>query len=341
MADHKLPRHVRKKTAKGRTYYYFDTGQKDEQGRPVLKRLPDIQDHPAFGIALAGAYRVKSMRAKGPDAKALTVAMLVDLYQKSPQFRSRAEGTRVSYNHYLKQIVDEMGEAPADDVRRADAALLMDKRGKTPAAANQIVRVLGALYAWGRRREHVTARPTDELELNRIGEHEPWPEWLVDEALASDDQLVSLAVHLLYFTAQRIGDTLRMRWSDIHGPRIAVKQEKGRQPLEIALHQNLGSKLEAVPKRGLTILARPDGRPYGYHAVLNRLKAFAAEHQVKAVPHGLRKNAVNALLEAGCSTWEVQAVSGQSPQIIEHYAKKRNKTKLGDAAILRWQGRKA
>ena len=329
----KIP-HVHRKTAKGRTYYYFATGQTDERGKPVLKRLPDIAD-PMFGTALATANRLRTIRAK-PKASVLTVAKMVDLYQRSPQFAARSQGTRTSYNHYLKQIVAEMGIAPADEVRRKDAMALMDKRGKTPAAANQIVRVLGALYAWGRGRELVTARPTDEIKLNKIGEHEPWPETLVEEALASDDELVSLSAHLLYFTAQRLGDTLRMRWSDIRGNRIAVKQEKGDKPLEIALHERLAGKLAGIRRRGLTILAREDGRAYRQDTVRKALQAFAEKRGCKIVPHGLRKNAVNSLLEIGCSTWEVQAISGQSPQVIEHYAKKRDKTKLGDAAILRW-----
>jgi hypothetical protein len=57
------------------------------------------------------------------------------------------------------------------------------------------------------------------------------------------------------------------------------------------------------------------------------------------VPHGLRKNAVNALLEAECSTAEVSAITGQSLQMIEHYAKHRNTAKLASTAILKFEAR--
>lgn len=43
---------------------------------------------------------------------------------------------------------------------------------------------------------------------------------------------------------------------------------------------------------------------------------------IKTVPHGLRKNAVNALLEAGCTIAEVSAITGQTHQVVEHYAAK-------------------
>ena len=51
--------------------------------------------------------------------------------------------------------------------------------------------------------------------------------------------------------------------------------------------------------------------------------------------HGLRKSAVVTLLEAGCSDAEVAAITGQSRQMIEHYAKQVTQ-KLAASAILKW-----
>jgi hypothetical protein len=45
---------------------------------------------------------------------------------------------------------------------------------------------------------------------------------------------------------------------------------------------------------------------------------------------------VNALLECGCSAAETAAISGQTLQLVEHYAKKRDQRKLASAAILKW-----
>jgi tRNA(Ile2) C34 agmatinyltransferase TiaS len=66
------------------------------------------------------------------------------------------------------------------------------------------------------------------------------------------------------------------------------------------------------------------------------MQAWALERGVEVVPHGLRKNAVNALLEAECSTAEVSAITGQSLKMVEHYAKKRNQKRLGGSAILKF-----
>ena len=43
------------------------------------------------------------------------------------------------------------------------------------------------------------------------------------------------------------------------------------------------------------------------------------------------------LLEAGCTTAEVAAITGQSFDMVEHYAKQVNQKKLAAAAILKWE----
>ena len=53
--------------------------------------------------------------------------------------------------------------------------------------------------------------------------------------------------------------------------------------------------------------------------------------------HGLRKSAVVMLLEVGCTTAEVQAITGQSMQMVAHYAKQVNQKTLAASAILKWE----
>jgi hypothetical protein len=50
-----------------------------------------------------------------------------------------------------------------------------------------------------------------------------------------------------------------------------------------------------------------------------------------------RKPAVVFLLEAGCTDAEVSAITGQSRQMVEHYARQVNRKKLAAAAVLKWE----
>ena len=49
--------------------------------------------------------------------------------------------------------------------------------------------------------------------------------------------------------------------------------------------------------------------------------------------HGLRKNAVNMLLEAGCTEAEVSAIVEMSEQMVRHYARDVNKRRLARSAM--------
>jgi hypothetical protein len=53
--------------------------------------------------------------------------------------------------------------------------------------------------------------------------------------------------------------------------------------------------------------------------------------------HGLRKSAVVMLLEAGATEAEVAAITGQSLQMVAHYAKQVNQQRLASSAILKWE----
>lgn len=324
-----LPKHVRRKVAKGKTYYYFDTGTK-ANGKPVLKRLPDLRD-PDFGRMLSAAQSGRTRRGKINGV--LTIAGLADLYEKSPEFRKLAPRTRQNYECYLDRARQRLGIAPANELKPQDVRLVHDEMADQTGAANQFVRVLGSLYSWGRKRGHVAAKPTEGVDLFDETPHEPWPQWLLEEAL--QDKEVQLPVALLYYTAQRIGDVCRMRWSDVRDGAIAVKQEKTGKSLSIPFHAELANLLAEQPRDALTILSR-EGRKLREAGLRGTLKAWASDRGQEIVPHGLRKNAVIALLECGCSIAETAAISGQTLQMVEHYAKERNQAKLASAAILRW-----
>lgn len=337
MLPDKLPAYVHRKRAKGRVYLYFDTGQKTPSGKPVRVRLPDYRD-PSFFRAYSALRDRREQRFNAP-IQVLTVPAFCEAFRSSPRFRSKAKSTQASYETYLRVIEDQLDTFLALDVRPKDVAALHAKLGKRPGAANQCVRVLSALYAWGKSPTIglVSHNPAEGIELFEGGEHEPWPLSLLSSALASKDPQVRIPVALLYYTGQRIGDVCAMRWSDIRDGVLYVTQQKTGIELEIPLHADLVAILAGLPKGLTTIVAKPNGTRYHDTTVRDWLKAFAAGHGHDVVPHGLRKNAVIALLEADCSVAEVSSITGQSLQMVEHYAKKRNRAKLARGAVLKWE----
>lgn len=329
--------HIKRVTAKGKVYHYFRTGRFKPDGTEILARLPDPSEA-RFGDVYA-AHRAARTRKELATAP-LTITDLADLYQRSPHFRDLSKGTQRIYGIYLRQLKAALPTAPAALVEKSDVVRLVDLRADQPGAANSLLRTVNALYKWARKRGHVTNDPCVEIEELPTGEHEPWPKPVLEAALKADDDVVRLATHLLYFTALRIGDVCALRWSDIRGGVVHVTPQKTRRTRGeqlIPLHGELAVELARHKAKGLTVLAQENGRPFHQHTIRTRLGTFTASCGVKVVPHGLRKNAVNALLECGCSTAETAAISGQSLQMVEHYAKRRAQGDLAAAAILRWQ----
>jgi integrase len=253
----------------------------------------------------------------------LTVPQLCDLYERSPHFRGLSAGSQRLYGISLRYLREMLPTAPAGLLERKDVVRLVDGRAAQPGAANSLLRLTSALFKWGRERGHVENDPCRDVPMLAVGEYEPWPEDVLAAALAADDDRVRLAVHLLLYTAQRIGDVVRMKWTDIRDGRIEVRQQKTGRALSIPLHARLATELERHGGRIGYIFAGAGARPILQETLRGQLQAFAADRGAKVVPHGLRKNAVNALLEAGCSAAEAASISGQSLQMVEHYAKQR------------------
>ena len=318
--------------SKGKLYAYFNTGRK-VNGKIVYARLPPFgtaEFYQSYG-AFKGARTKRQQHVP-------TVGDLVTLYRQSDEWKARADNSRTTYSSTLAKIEDAFAKFPVNDLQRRDIYTLLDSI-PGGASRNLIVAVIGVLYRYARRRDMTSADPTKDIERFATGQHEPWPEDMLDLALAAEDDTVRLATHLLYYTGQRISDVVKMRWSDIRGQRIEVRQKKTGKELKVHQHRALQAELDRTPKRGLTILAQANGKPWSDTTIREKLQAYAKERGFHVVPHGLRKNAVIALLEAGATIPEVQAVTGQSVDMVMHYAARVDRGALSEAAILKLERR--
>jgi len=330
----KLP-HVRFVQAKGKTYAYFDTGARKESGRPVYAAMP-----PLGSIGFYDAYAsLKGARSKRQRVD-YTVTHLVRDYERSKEFAEHAAKTKQVYGYTLRNIVKYLGEYPVNDLTRSDVQAILDTDIDGAGAHNMFLSVVSAIYSWARGREKTNLKPAEGIKRRKGGEHEPWPDHIVEAGVAATDANIRLAVRLLYFTGQRIGDMLKMRWSDIRDGVIEVTQQKTGKTVWVPLLDELREELDVTPKRGLTIVTEADGSSRSDIDVRAELKAFTLGLGAKTVPHGLRKNAVIAMLEAGCTVAETAAITGQTYKIVEHYAKRINQRSMAKAAIIKLENKR-
>ncbi len=198
------------------------------------------------------------------------------------------------------------------------------------------------MMRWAVQRGYRTDNPCREIDPLPSGDgYEPWP-WHVIES-ARDNLRTDLwwAVALAVYTGQRQADVLKMRWDAIKDGKIKLRQGKTRKTLTIPLHAEIQPIIDTIPRSALTILTNSRGTPWtesGFRATWRKHRpALVIEDGL--VFHGQRKTAVVTLLEAGCTDAEVASITGQTREMIEHYAKQVNQERLADVAMLKWQNK--
>jgi integrase len=327
--------HVKYVRSKGRVYAYFNTGRK-VGGKTVYSRLPD-PGTPGFYDSYASLVGGRNRRAE-PE---YLVKHMVDDYCRSVEFRRKSEATQRNYHLQFGKVVSRLGKFPVGRLTPVAIRTVLDGEAWGAATCNLFLSVIGAAYTWGRQRGKTDQEPTKDIGRQDTGQHEPWPEAMLEAALTSDNARLRLAVHLLYYTGQRLGDVCAMRWNNIRGGLLTITQQKTGKLVSFPVHSALRAELDATPRHGLTILTGPHGRRIADVTIRKELVDYTLGQGGRYVPHGLRKNAVNALLECGCTIAEVAAITGQTYGVVEHYAKRVNTARLGAAAMLKFEARKA
>lgn len=321
---------VKRVKAKGRVYWYWTRSE-------VRVRLPDpYTDTDAFMRKMAHLGRVA---AAGRQSRGGTFGALAATFRTMPAFTNLRPNTRRSYGRYLDRLIVAYGDAPVREITREDVQTrVMDANADTPAAANMMLHAMRAVFKFACKRIAGLKDPTAEIEVYAAkGEHEPWPDHILASALTSEDLHFRRAVALHYYTGQRTGDACAMAWNAISGNAISVKQEKTNEPLKLDMLAELHAELAATPRVAIVILTNRRGGPLTPGTFYKWCVQFSAKHGLRRTAHGLRKNAVNALIEAGCDAFEVMSVTGhRSLAMVQHYANKRNQPKINLVATGKW-----
>jgi integrase len=130
-----------------------------------------------------------------------------------------------------------------------------------------------------------------------------------------------------------------MKWSQFDGETIEVVQQKTKEFVVIPCHKAMRLVLASMPRKGEFILLGERGNPYDPASLSRLVRQQLQRLGIKGYSfHGLRKNAAQALAEAGCSIDEIMAVTGhRSAKMALHYTKRAARKQLAKNAMLRWE----
>ena len=284
--------------------------------RVPLKGAPGTEEFMAvYQAALAGeAPRVDVGAGRMRPG---TVNAAVAGYFSSTSFLSLSPATQTTYRGILERFRLEHGDKRIALVERRHVEKMIASKVATPAAANNLLRMLRALMRFavanGMRRDDPTVGVIS-VKARSAGFHS----WTEDEIAAFEGRhpigtRARLALALLLYTAQRRSDVIRMGRQHIRDEVLTIRQKKTGMLVDIPVHPELRAILDATSNDNLTFLVTSLGGPFLPASFTNWFRDCCGAAGLRGCsPHGLRKAAARRLAESGCTDHEIMAITGHT-----------------------------
>lgn len=248
-----------------------------------------------------------------------------------------AASTKTQYGRVMDVIMEKNGPKDMRKTTRQAVKAALAKLSDTPRKASRYAQVISLLWNYAAKELDWPLGPNPAAGL---GAHkpakpfEPWPAWMV-KALNDAPDIVRIAANLIRYTGQRPSAAISMRRDQIQGEWMIVHDEKGDQELDVYCPAPLRAFVAGLAPGGAHLIPKNLTQPLGYDAVEKAFRAWRANLGERALPfslHGLRKLAIIELAEAGASDAEIQAVTGQSAEMVAYYRSKASRRRLSKAA---------
>ena len=334
-------------------------------GKRMRLTLPPGAD--GFTDEYDGALKKLATNAKKPATSSVsTMGWLVNEFEHSFGFLKLDERERRNRHNIVERLLDEETKAgsgkrfrdcpismfTADHVR-----LLRDRKKDKPGGANNRVRQLRVILAWGmeERSSHVKRNVAAGVKLfdyDKVGFHT----WTEEEVAAYEARhpvgtMGRLAFDLMIYTGTRRSDAIKLGPKHLNEikNKLAGKMEtwvvftplktskSTKKVLTLPLLDVLRDSIAATAHGIDAFLVTAFGKPFASgNSFANWFEKRVAEAGLPDIctPHGLRKIGAVRAAENGATEQQMMAIFGwDSPKLAAYYAKMANQKKLAGAAM--------
>jgi integrase len=266
-----LPSRLRARTLpSGRTYYYYDTGEK-----------------PRREIPLGGDYALAVKKwaeleidARPRHADIVTFRYVAERYQRDvlPTKAPLTQRDNLIQLANLYKFFDAPA-APLDQITPQHIRQYLDWRKDAPVRANREKALFSHIFNKAREWGYTAAsNPCSGVK----GFTERGRDVYIEDATYkavwdAADWPTRDAMDLAYLTGQRPADVLKMRLPDIRDGFLWLTQGKTRKKLRMAIAGELAALIERIQGRAykvtsLALIRSESGQPLSYHALWNRFE---------------------------------------------------------------------
>lgn len=339
---------------KGKKYWW----QPSTKLRALGWRPLDLGTDLAAAVAKAEKQNELLKAWRNGDVKAVDVAdcrektlnIVIDRYLKSQKFLKKAEKTRDDYSYKLQKIREWGGIVPIKEITREDVQNLYDSlcENKSQRTGFAIIAVLRLVLQYavnlGWLAINPAAKPGTEVPESRdVVWSKAEEKIMIETADEMGYKAFGTAIYFAAYLGQREGDLRSLNWNAYAKGYFKLKQHKTKRIVEVPAHPELKKRINSlIPEvGGIIIKADFNGQQMsqGYFShTFSKIRKKAAEKlpscaRLKFLD--LRRTAVVRLAEAGCTEFEISAVTGHKietcRQILETYLPRT--TKMAENAI--------
>lgn len=268
---------------------------------------------------------------------------------KNPNWTTLAVRSKEIYLNGMKYL-DKFNDFAVDEITRPMVIEHRDDMYSMTGMCRVSLTVLSNVLSYAHDRGMVEYNQAFNLRgLPPKVEIKRWEQEEIDKFLDTAPLHLRQAVLLALYTGQRRSDLVRVKWDDYDGDTIRLTQVKTKKVMVIPCHKRLQTMLEGMKlthrRHTLRILRHPYilSNAWGQPQTAENLRAAIKEHLFRIgikdrSIHGLRKSAASFLAEAGCTTHQIQAVTGHvSLKEVENYTRQANQKRLAREAMDQWR----
>jgi integrase len=323
-ANVNLPPHMRARSRHGgKTYYYFDTGEKPRREIPL-------------GSDYVEAMRKWAELSKRDMPSAVTVSHVINHYLTNQLYTKLSAGSQKDYGYAFDKLRSHFGDAPLDEVKPEYIRLYLDKRSlESEHRALREVAVLVMIYNFAMERGWTKFNPASVVRRKKLpGRKDVYIEDDVLKAVyAAAGEDLKDAIDLAYVLGQRPTDILHLTEGNIRDGVLHIEQSKRGAKVRVPVEGEVEVIITRILNRKrqfkvqpLSLLVDESGEAMTKFKLRSRFEAarkeagdIAAHFQFR----DLRAKAATDLREVS-NLDAAQALMGHtSSSMTEHYTRNR------------------
>lgn len=330
-----LPDNVHRVVARGKEYFYFQTGRNTKSAGPRFP-LPRDPQSPEFWAAIQH-HRGASIVVPADTTDALLDEWLMQLRAAGEV----TEGTISFYDQSARYARTAWGKLSPRGLKPVHVQAVMNGLSGRPGAANNFLSTMRSFSKWARLNEHIAINLTEGLSPRKsAGGHKPWTP---EQILAADKHLkgvIRRGVLLYLYTGMRGSDAVRVGPEHLDDDGFSLTTQKKRRHVYCPILPELAEEMKSWDMTAPGPFLKQEegrgiGRPYTRKLFSRHFKDLRDEIPELAgvTLHGLRCTAVIRLRRAGLEIGQIGDIVGMSLATIERYCRFADKKASGKAAL--------